>query len=77
MEVPTVKSIQLEYSVAVESPCIGICKYAPNTRICVGCGRTDEEISRWMFLSNSEKQQIVEKLTRRGEYQGHGDFPSF
>jgi predicted Fe-S protein YdhL (DUF1289 family) len=78
MGVPSTQSMELEHGVDVASPCIGICKYAPNTEVCVGCHRTKQEITDWMFLSNSEKEQVMEKVsTRRGEYQEHGDFPSF
>jgi predicted Fe-S protein YdhL (DUF1289 family) len=77
MAMPTAKFEKLESGVGVESPCIGICTLIPESKICRGCFRTSDEIAEWMLLSDSEKQQVIEKSTRRGEYQGHGDFPSF
>jgi predicted Fe-S protein YdhL (DUF1289 family) len=65
MEVPTTQPTKLEHGVDVASPCIKICKYRPNDNVCVGCGRTDAEITDWMFLSNAEKQQVIEYSTQR------------
>ena len=31
----------------IVSPCISICKTDPDTGYCYGCGRTDEEKSKW------------------------------
>ena len=62
MDVPASQPVQLEHGVDVASPCVGICQYTPGTDICSGCGRTSEEITSWMFLSNSEKQQIIDRL---------------
>ena len=62
MAMSSIKPIELEYGLDVESPCTGVCKYAPGNNICLGCGRTEPEITDWMFLSNSEKQQIVDRI---------------
>lgn len=62
MVVPSPESVKLEHGVDVASPCVGICQYTPGTDVCSGCGRTSDEITNWMFLSNSEKQQIVDRL---------------
>ena len=61
MGVPTLESNELEPFVDVESPCTGICQ-TDFFDVCKGCGRTLDEISRWSFLSNREKQQIVDRL---------------
>ena len=61
MGLPTPKSYELEPFVDVESPCTGICQ-TDFFDVCKGCGRTLEEISEWPFLSNREKQQIVDRL---------------
>jgi uncharacterized protein len=45
-------------SEVVVSPCIGTCKL--NARqVCVGCGRTIEEIGAWFRASNEERRSIV------------------
>lgn len=66
MAVPTPESIKLEHGVDVASPCVGICQYAPGTDVCSGCGRTSDEITKWMFLSSSEKQQVIDKIYQSG-----------
>jgi len=61
MGVPSTQSSQLESSVEVASPCVGICQ--PDFfDVCRGCGRTLTEISDWPFLSNHEKKQIIDRL---------------
>jgi predicted Fe-S protein YdhL (DUF1289 family) len=61
MDVPATQPKKLESSVEVESPCTGICQ--PDfLDVCRGCGRTLAEISEWPFLSNSEKQQIIDRI---------------
>jgi predicted Fe-S protein YdhL (DUF1289 family) len=62
MVMSSIKPIELEYGLDVESPCTGVCKYAPNDNICLGCRRTEPEITDWIGLSNSEKQQIIIRL---------------
>ena len=50
--------------VIVNSPCIGSCQC--NTKnICMGCGRTRYEISKWGYLSNNEKKEIVKVSKQR------------
>ena len=61
MDVPTTQSKQLEHSVEVESPCTGICQ-TDFFDVCKGCKRTLDEISEWPFLSNREKQQIIDRI---------------
>jgi uncharacterized protein len=53
---PVSDPLQLE---VVVSPCIGTCKL--NARqICVGCGRTLQEIGAWFRATNDERRAIVE-----------------
>jgi predicted Fe-S protein YdhL (DUF1289 family) len=61
MAMPTVKFEELESSMDVASPCTGVCTL-DLMDVCRGCHRTKNEISEWIFLSSSEKQQIVDKL---------------
>ncbi|MCU0823584.1 MAG: DUF1289 domain-containing protein [Leptospira sp.] len=37
----------------------------PDSGLCLGCGRTLEEIGRWSGMSEEEKRQIWEELPRR------------
>jgi uncharacterized protein len=61
--VPSTEPVELERSMEMEvkSPCNGICTLDVED-ICKGCRRTKDEISRWYILSNSEKQQIKDRI---------------
>lgn len=48
----------------IPSPCRRICRLDAN-RVCVGCGRTRDEIARWSSLTNQEKHAIYERLQTR------------
>ena len=43
----------------IKSPCINICSLDPNTNLCLGCGRSVEEISNWINLSKEEKKTLI------------------
>ena len=53
----------------MESPCTKICTLDPSGAICVGCGRTGDEIARWLALTADERRAVVlaarERLERR------------
>ncbi len=46
-----------------ESPCIGVCTMGGS--VCLGCGRTLDQIALWPDLSPSARRVIVEELTAR------------
>ncbi|MBX3095877.1 MAG: DUF1289 domain-containing protein [Fimbriimonadaceae bacterium] len=47
----------------VESPCVRICELRGD--VCVGCGRTIEEICDWPFLRPDEQRTIKKLATER------------
>ena len=49
----------------MDSPCIKICTYNPETGLCQGCGRTLEEIGAWFSMSDEERRTVMEKLPER------------
>ena len=49
----------------VDSPCNDICTTDPETELCVGCGRTKDEISNWLIYSDEQKSNVLEELKRR------------
>ena len=49
----------------IESPCKKICKIDPNDNLCLGCGRTLDEIAYWTYLDDSEKKKILIKIKDR------------
>ena len=49
----------------VESPCVQICVVHPAERICTGCYRTIDEITRWSKMSAEERREIMAELPDR------------
>lgn len=42
------------------TPCMSICKIVEG--ICVGCGRTKDEICMWMQMDDEERISIMRRL---------------
>ena len=49
----------------IDSPCVSICVMHPLERICTGCHRTIDEITRWSVMSAEERQKISNELPNR------------
>ena len=49
----------------VDSPCIDICTTDYDSGLCIGCGRTQEEIAKWVSYTNKQKQQVLLKINKR------------
>lgn len=49
----------------VESPCVKICVVHPEARICTGCLRSIDEISRWSRMSPEERRAVMAELPDR------------
>ncbi|PVA10972.1 DUF1289 domain-containing protein [Pelagivirga sediminicola] len=49
----------------VQSPCIQICVVHPEARICTGCLRSIDEISRWSRMTDAERAAITADLPGR------------
>jgi uncharacterized protein len=47
------------------TPCLNICVIEPSTGLCIGCGRTVAEVSRWPSLTESERLAIMATLAGR------------
>lgn len=50
---------------SISSPCNRVCVVHSATRICVGCGRSLDEIARWVALSEVERTAIMAQLPVR------------
>lgn len=50
---------------AVPSPCILVCTLDPRTDICLGCGRTLDEIAEWASVPRARQLEIVRMAARR------------
>lgn len=51
----------------IESPCIKVCIVHPETRHCLGCFRTIDEIKDWSGLPPGERARILADLPDRKE----------
>jgi len=49
----------------LESPCISVCRY--ENEVCVGCGRTVEEVVEWYNFTDQQKQTILNRLEKELE----------
>lgn len=49
----------------IESPCVQICVIHPETRLCVGCSRSIEEIGAWTRMSHEQRRAIMTELPQR------------
>lgn len=49
----------------VDSPCVQVCVIHPQERLCTGCLRSIDEISRWSKMAPQERRAIMEELPSR------------
>jgi len=61
----------------IRSPCIKICEIDFGTMLCRGCGRTRDEVARWLDMSDRERAEIMaglgERMRNAGmKVPGHG-----
>jgi predicted Fe-S protein YdhL (DUF1289 family) len=49
----------------LETPCIDVCEMDAGTGLCLGCGRTLDEIAGWAAMSPEERRTIMSVLPAR------------
>ncbi|MBU2936908.1 MULTISPECIES: DUF1289 domain-containing protein [Pacificibacter] len=49
----------------IESPCTKVCQIHPETRMCLGCARSIDEIGGWSTMSPAERAAIMADLPNR------------
>lgn len=49
----------------VDSPCVKVCVVHPEARICTGCLRTIDEITRWSKMTPEDRREIMTALPDR------------
>ena len=54
----------------ISSPCIKVCTIDAPSGLCIGCGRTVDEIERWLSLSENERRRIMGELPARLQRAG-------
>ena len=52
----------------VDSPCVNICVIHPKARLCTGCYRSIDEISRWSAMSAQERKDLMAELPTRASH---------
>ena len=51
---------------SVDSPCVKVCRL--EAFVCIGCGRTLDEITRWSRMTEEERAAVVARIEReKGE----------
>lgn len=49
----------------VESPCVKLCVVDPETRLCMGCYRSIEEITAWSRMGPEARRALLAELPGR------------
>lgn len=50
---------------AIKTPCIKVCAVDGQTGLCLGCGRTLEEIGKWSRIGDMERDAVLAALPAR------------
>ena len=51
----------------IKSPCVKICNL--ENGICIGCGRTQDEIREWVLMTDIQREEIMERLKMNSRNQ--------
>ncbi len=49
----------------VSTPCIKVCVVDPVSALCVGCGRTLDEVAAWGAMSEDARRAVMDGLGAR------------
>jgi predicted Fe-S protein YdhL (DUF1289 family) len=49
----------------IASPCVKICTLDAHSGMCLGCGRSIDEIARWTTMSAAERARVTGELPVR------------
>ena len=49
----------------VESPCVKICTLDARSGLCLGCGRSIDEIAQWTDMSAEQRRRVMAELPGR------------
>jgi predicted Fe-S protein YdhL (DUF1289 family) len=47
------------------TPCVNVCIIDPLSALCIGCGRTGDEVAAWSMMSEPERLAIMAELGER------------
>lgn len=51
-----------------KNPCVGLCRVEDD--ICIGCGRSRDEMKAWKGLKNKERKAVNERAAERLRQSG-------
>ena len=51
--------------IRLESPCTKVCVVHPTQSLCIGCGRSLDEIARWVEFDAAARARIMAELPAR------------
>ncbi|MBI4275937.1 MAG: DUF1289 domain-containing protein [Rhizobiales bacterium] len=49
----------------IASPCTKICVLDSASGVCLGCGRSTDEIERWLNYTSAERAHVMASLPKR------------
>jgi len=49
----------------IESPCVKLCVVEPESRLCIGCLRSIDEIAAWGTMAPEERRRVMAELPER------------
>jgi len=49
----------------MKSPCVSVCRMDEDSKFCIGCHRTTNEINNWSYYSTSQKSKLIKELRTR------------
>ena len=49
----------------VLTPCVKICELDQYNQICIGCGRTVEQLREWLIYSDDKRKNIMKEIKKR------------
>ncbi|SEK96981.1 DUF1289 domain-containing protein [Pacificibacter marinus] len=49
----------------IESPCTKVCQIHPETRMCLGCARSIDEIGGWSKMTPDQRSAVMADLPNR------------
>jgi len=52
-------------AMSIQTPCTKICTIDLACALCIGCGRTLDEIARWSTLTDDERTRVMAELSQR------------
>lgn len=53
----------------IDSPCVGVCSTSLGDEVCIGCGRTFDEVRLWNTLAAEDKIKINTRLLKQNNKQ--------